>query len=155
MRSLMISFTIIMFVFTITVVNIVDAKYYETESRSLFGFNATAPLDPASQEFFGLTNQGLNQTFSDFTKPRQDPVSRTLDFAFTTVVWVVNGVKILINIFINTTLKFHDFIQHLGRGDQFTLMPEYLAVILSIGVNANHLIGVIQFIRNISFKNLT
>ena len=148
MRSLMISVTIIMFTFCITILNSVDANYAIEKNRSLYGWNTTSPLTPDSSEFTGITNNGVNKTLHQLSTPRENPIRNFVDTVWSSFIWVYQGIKLIVNVLINSSLKFSSFIQHLGHGEEFTLVPAYIANIMSIFVNLNHVLAIFQIAAN-------
>lgn len=147
MRSLAISFAVVLFVFSISIVNQLDSDFYDENGRRLVGFNVTAPYNTQSSRFDDLQDDNWNDTMGDWGVVNENPSEGIIDTFWNAGVVVIKGVKFLVNVLWNSTLGFGSFIEK-PPGTSTQIIDSNVATIINIFVIINHLIAVLQLWSN-------
>lgn len=148
----MISLTIIMFCFSIQIVNELDSSYETDKGVNLFFWTTEPPLTTDSSEFADMySNTGMNDTLYEETTPTEQPSTGVVDVFWDGLTKTYNAIKFIINVLINSSLRFNTFIQTLGRED-ITFVPSFLANPMWIMVNINHIFGIYQLLKDQDFR---
>ena len=154
MRSLIISFTVIMFCLAINIVNQVDQDYF-TDSGGKFLFGWTVGEAPLSVDSLSeYSNDNLNVTASGFINPTEQPEGLAASGFFDDVVKKLSMLNFLWNTLVYSTVGFHTFLYTLGRPESgMVWVPLYIGIPLSILVNINDVLLRVQFIRGVAIEN--
>lgn len=151
MRSLMISFTIIMFCLSMTVVNTVEENFMSDKDRPLYAWTG----DPYKtlDDLPDASDDSFSDTLDELTTPDQNPTSFITDI-WAPISFLLDGVKFLVNLLINTTIGFGGFIQTLGCSEcNVKYVSDGVAAIITVFININHLIAIIQILPKINLRD--
>jgi hypothetical protein len=153
-RSLLISFFVIFFVFSIQVVNTVNADYMSEKQRPLFPFTVD------DGRFSGLTDKlnrfddaGTNATFNEMVTPTEQSEksgSGITEF-WDTARKSLSLLNILLYTIFYATIGFGAFLNNIGNG--IVIIPPIITIPLTIGVNLLHIINVMSYIRGVNFED--
>lgn len=144
MRAIMISVVIIFFCLSCELMNEMDSTHQDETGRSLFNIHPT---------YTGLQRDNLpeisdsdsyNASLYSLTTPNEQPESSGITSIFSTLTFVIDFVKFLVNVAFNSTLNFIFWLPTLGTGVQ--IIPTNVAHAIAIGVYLNYLYCVAQII---------
>jgi len=152
MRSLLFSFAVIIFCLSVNIVNQVEADYVAERYTPLFGWTAgEAPISASGLDEY--QDSSINGTLKGYVDPVEQPKGMDSAGFFDDAVKKLSLLNMVINTLIYSTVGFHEFLHTLGRPG-FEFIPYYIGVPLSILVNINHFLAVVQFIRGMSVESV-
>jgi hypothetical protein len=152
MRSIAISMAVILFCLSVNIVNRVDTDYNTEIGRPLFGWAAGSWKSTA--DYSDYSDENINGTVGRYTRPDEQPAGfETMQF-FDDLTKKYTTINLIMNTLIYSTVGFHIFLNTLGRPDTgIIFIPLYIGVPLSVLVNINHALAVLQYIRGFNIKN--
>ena len=155
-RSILISFFVIFLVFGFQIVNFVNADYRDEMDRDLFPYK----VDNVDQRFDGLLGRvekfddaGLNSTFGQMVTPTEQTEksgSGITEF-WDTARKSLDLLNILLYTIFYATIGFGAFLNNIGHG--IIIIPSYVTIPLTIGVNLLHIINLMSYIRGVNFED--
>lgn len=154
MRSLLISFTVIIFCLSVNIVNTVDENYFTEKGRSLFGWSTDAPISTADLSVYNDSN--INGTMNRYGDPNEQPTGLVNAGFLDDLQKKYDLLNLLVKTITYSTIRFHEFLYNFGRpNSSITVIPYYIGIPLSILVNINHILAIMQFIRGYNIENAT
>ena len=140
----MISFTIILFCFSVNILNEANARHFAETNRTIWGWQSPSYLNYTDTSFTDIQTSNMNSTLHDQGDTKPQPLELGLDTVWNGFIWMYRGFQFIVNILIMSTLNFHNFIHDFNTG--VTIIPTYIANPIAIIVNACHLLAIIQFL---------
>lgn len=143
MRAWMISFTVIIFCFSINILNQASAEHFAVTNNTVWGWQPTEYMNYTDSWFSGLQDSSMEATLGSNFDFLPQPLGLALETAWAAIMWVVKGISFLINTLIMSTIGFAGFITDFNTGT--TIIPAYIANPVGVIVNAIHVIALFQF----------
>ena len=144
MRSIMISFFIIIFCFSVNIINWMDDDYNTEIGRSLFGW--TTPDAPIAYDTLdGIEDSSsFNTTVQGYVSPSEQQTGLGLQDFMAVGIALFKGLSFIFNTLINATVGFVFWIDDLGSGISF--MEDQIVYTLAALVYANPILAMFQII---------
>lgn len=143
MRAWMISFTIIIFCFSINILNQVSTEHFAETNTTIWGWTSPEYMNYTDSWFSGLQDDSMEATLGSNFDFLPQPLGLALETAWAAIMWVVKGISFLINTLIMATIGFPSFITDFNTGT--TIIPTYIAYPISVMVYACYVIALFQF----------
>ena len=147
MRGVYISLAIMFFCLSMQVINEIDNSYFESNNRSIYGWQGQPYRNYSN---FGNLAQSNTGDLDGYTTPEEQPSAFSLDSAWALFAFLMSLVSFVVDVLFNSTLGFGKFISTLG-GDDIRFIPFGMEVLITFLVNLNHMFAILQII---SGKNL-
>jgi len=145
-----------------SIVNTVGDNYFKGDgtivnpamNKSLFGWDSEPWIK--EEDFTGLQDETeMSDTLTEYTSSQANPKSYIGDIAETSWSVITTGWHIMLFLFetlYNSTLNVGNYINTLGRNDNFKMFDDSIAVVLTLGINFVYMIGLYQMVSNRNLK---
>jgi hypothetical protein len=163
MRGLMISFAIIIFCFSVQIVNEIgaqhDAEYALNHGMAaggytslLFACKSVTPLSTSSTQFQQFQQNNTNSTMANYINAAEQMTGISLYQWYGYAAYLVRGLTFIMTFMLNATFGFGTFIQNLGnpcmplndQGVAIPLVPDVVATVLNVLVGFFQVFTILQ-----------